>query len=308
MSPPPPELVRFPSGGGTCVGDLYRPPKGNGPPPVVIMAHGIGAQRDFSLEPFARRFVTRDMAALVFDYRHFGDSTGEPRYLVSPARQIEDYLAAAEFVRAHPELDGGRMALWGTSFSGGHVLEVASRSPAGVRAVVSQIPFVSGIASTLVFPLRFQLPAVVQALLDHGTALLGRAPLTVPVTAERGLALLPGSDARAGYSALVPVDTDWPGRLPARVFLSVLTYRPLAAASRVNVPTLLVVAEQDEICPARAARKAARRIRAARLEELPIGHFGAYFGEWFERVVELEARFLEAHLVLPGDDDRLTGP
>lgn len=300
-----PLQVRFPSEDGGCGGDLYlpaRPAAGDGAegrgraPPVVVMAHGIAAERAFGLERFARRFAERGLAALTFDYRGFGDSSGEPRYLVSPRRHIADYRAAVDFVRGHDAIDGDRIALWGTSFSGGHVLEVAARRPDGLRAVVSQIPFVSGIASTLVYPLRYQVPALVMAIADGLGALLGREPLAVPVVRERGLALLPGSDARTGYEAMIPSDTQWPGRVPARVFLSVLAYRPLSVAPEVGVPTLIVAARNDAICPIGAARKAARRIPDHQLEELPIGHFEAYFDPWFDRVAELEAGFLETEL------------
>jgi uncharacterized protein len=292
--------IRFPSGDGSCAGDLHLPDGAHGPAtqgatpalPVVIMAHGIGAERAFGLEPFARKFVARGLAVVTFDYRHFGESTGEPRYLVSPARQIADYLAAVDFVRTDGRVDGERIAFWGTSFSGGHVLEAAARRPPGLCAVVSQVPFVSGVASTLVYPVRYQLPATLLGVLDRVGSWVGRPPLTVAVVKEKGLALLASEDSFAGYSRLVPENTTWPGRVPARVFLSVLGYRPIASASRVPVPTLMVVAAQDAICPASAARKAARRIPECRIEELPIGHFNAYSGDWFEKISALEADFL----------------
>lgn len=295
--------IRFPSGDGTCAADLHLPDPVDGapPPPVVIMAHGIGAERAFGLAPFASAFTERGMATLVFDYRHFGESTGEPRYLGSPPRQVADYLAAAEFVRGEPGLDGDRIALWGTSFSGGHVLTAAARAPEGLRAVVSQIPFISGLSSTLVYPFRYQLPAVALGMLDRVGSWLGRAPVTVRVAGETGLRLLASPDAAEGYARLVPHDTEWPGRVPARVFLSVLAYRPLSSARRVPVPTLMVAASNDAICPVSAARRAARRIPECRIEEFPIGHFDAYVGTWFERIVRMEADFLAERLEAPSD-------
>src|SRR5690349_19386112 len=47
--------------------------------PAVAMAHGFGAVKEMYLEPFARRFAAAGIAALVFDYRGFGSSGGEPR-------------------------------------------------------------------------------------------------------------------------------------------------------------------------------------------------------------------------------------
>jgi len=291
--------VRFPSGNGECVGDLYLPEGASAASraPVVILAHGIAGQRSFGLAPFARRFAACGVAALVFDYRNFGGSPGEPRGLVSPSRHVEDYLAAMAFARTHPLLDGSRVVLWGTSFSGGHVLAAAATRPDGLRGVISQIPFVSGVASTLVYPLRYHLPAIFLGVLDRVRARLGLSRLRVAVTRDRGLSLLASPDSHAGYSALIPPEMEGPGRVPAGVFLSVLTYHPGRLARRVEVPTLLLVAGEDAICPAGAARRTARRMRDVRLEEFPIGHFEAYQGPWFEEFVDRETRFLERHLL-----------
>jgi uncharacterized protein len=266
---------------------------------VVILAHGIGAERGFGLAPFAKRFVARGMAALVFDYRYFGESPGEPRHLVSPARQVQDYLAAMAFVRGDPRLDGSRIGLWGTSFSGGHVLVVAAKAPEGLRAVVSQIPFVSGLSSTLAYPLRFHLPAIALGVADTLKGWLGGRRVTVPVVREGGMALLASPDSYDGYMAMIENGSGWSGRVPARVFLEILRYHPIRKATRVRTPTLILGATKDEICPIPAARRAADRIPGARFQEFPIGHFDAYQGEWFHRFVAMEAEFLASHLLEP---------
>lgn len=301
---PAPLKLRFPSGDGECAGDLYLPeddhhPKGRGDgvaPPVVILAHGIGAERGFGLAPFAEHFVARGMAVLVFDYRHFGGSSGEPRQLVSPARQVEDYLAAMAFVRGDPRLDGSRIGLWGTSFSGGHVLMAAAQTPEGLRAVVSQIPFVSGLSSTLAYPLRYHLPAIALGIADTLKGWLGGRRITVPVVRKGGLALLASPDSYDGYMAIVENGSSWSGRVPARVFLEILRYHPIRKAARVRTPTLILGATRDQICPIPATRRTAARIDGARFREFPIGHFDAYRGEWFDRFATLEGEFLESHL------------
>lgn len=297
-----PATVCFPSAGGTCEGDLYLPfqesAHSKGPPqsPVVVMAHGIGAERTFGLAGFAQRFVARGLAVLVFDYRHFGGSTGDPRYLVSPSRQLKDFQAALAFVRSDARLDPDRIGLWGTSFSGGHVLVTAARAPEDIRAVVAQVPFVSGLASTLAFPLRYHLPAILLGMTDRIRGAMGRSPLTVPVVQPKGLALLASPDSHDAYMAMVPDDTDWTGRLPARVFLAVLAYHPTRSAGRVRAPTLLLGATEDAVCPMAATRRVARRLPDGRLEEHPVGHFDPYQGEWFERFASRAADFLEARL------------
>jgi pimeloyl-ACP methyl ester carboxylesterase len=79
------------------------------------------------------------MHVLLFDYRHFGDSDGEPRQLLSAQRQLQDYAAALNFIRNAPGVDPDRVALWVSSLAGGHVVEAAVQD-GHVAAVVSQAP------------------------------------------------------------------------------------------------------------------------------------------------------------------------
>jgi dienelactone hydrolase len=108
-----------------CSGDLYLPGSTDRPP-VVVMAHGFAGERTIRLPTYAERFVQRGLAAYLFDYRSFGDSDGEPRDYVHPHRHVEDWRAAIAHVRSLSQVDGSRLALWGTSFSGGHVIVIAA--------------------------------------------------------------------------------------------------------------------------------------------------------------------------------------
>ena len=135
--------VGFPSGEETCAAWLYLP-DGDGRVPGVVLAHGWTGVREQRLDAYAERFAGAGLAALVFDYRHFGASSGEPRQLLDITRQLADWAAAIAFVRSRAEIDPGRVALWGTSFSGGHVIETAARDRQ-IAAVVAQVPFVDGL-------------------------------------------------------------------------------------------------------------------------------------------------------------------
>src|SRR5882672_11296942 len=121
------EDVAFASGGETCAAWLYRPQDGGERAPCVVMAHGFSATRGDTLPAYAERFAAAGMAVLLFDYRHFGDSTGEPRQLLDIGRQQADYRAAIAFARTQGGIDAQRIALFGTSFSGGHVVAVAAK-------------------------------------------------------------------------------------------------------------------------------------------------------------------------------------
>ncbi|HAH09322.1 MAG TPA: acetylxylan esterase, partial [Alphaproteobacteria bacterium] len=109
-----------------------------GPHPAVAMAHGMGAVKEMYLEPFARAFAAAGIAVLLFDYRTYGASGGEPRSRISPRDQIEDYRNALTWLSLQPEVDEARLGVWGTSFSGGHVLWLGAYD-VRVKAVVSQV-------------------------------------------------------------------------------------------------------------------------------------------------------------------------
>lgn len=113
------------------------------------MAHGFGALRDWGLTPFADRFVQAGFAVVRFDYRGFGRSGGQPRRVVDGPAHVDDWVSVIDAVAARPDVDGSRLGIWGSSYSGGQVLVAASRRPQVVKAVSSQVPFVHGLSSAL---------------------------------------------------------------------------------------------------------------------------------------------------------------
>ena len=132
--------VEFSSNGVRCAAWLYE-----GGPACVVMAHGFGGVRVARLDAYAERFAAAGYSVLVFDYRNFGDSGGEPRQLLSVAMQLDDWRAAVAYARSLDGVDPDRIALWGTSFSGGHVMVIAAED-ARIAAAISQNPFVDGAA------------------------------------------------------------------------------------------------------------------------------------------------------------------
>jgi len=260
------------------------------------MAHGFAAESSFRLPVFAQRFVHRGLAVFLFDYRNFGGSDGQPRNLVNPSRHLQDWQAALAHVRSLSGINRDRIALWGTSFSGGHVIVTAARDQ-GVSAVVAQVPFVDGLASAKTFKKKYLLQAVLYGLRDLARKITLRDPYRVPVVgAPESFAVMNGEDAASGYLALVPESTSWKNECPARGLLSTTFYRPISLAHKVNCPALVLFAEKDLYIPASAVEKAAARMSQAEAISLPLGHFDVYVGDAFEKVVEHEAGFLEKHL------------
>ena len=177
------EDVSFSSGDSTCSAWLYVP-SGVASPPVVILGHGLGATREMRLDAFAERFAAAGIAALAFTYRHFGDSGGQPRQLLSIKRQLADWDAAIAYVRTRQDIDSTRLAVWGSSFGGGHAITVASRHPE-LRAAVAQCPFTDGLASAIALGPVASLKASPMIVKEAGDALVGRK-LTDEAIAEAG--------------------------------------------------------------------------------------------------------------------------
>jgi len=285
----------FTSEGVRCSADLYLP-AGAYRPPVVVMAHGFGAERAFGLPPYARRFAERGLATYLFDYRGFGDSDGEPRNFVDAHRHLADWQAAVAHVRALHEVDGTRLALWGTSYSGGHAI-VTAANDAAVTALVAQVPYVDPFGLWCWKDPGYLTRGIAHGLWDLARAATGQSPHYVKMAGQPDeFAVLNTPETWPGFQTLLPESSDWQNRCPARVALTTLLYRPARSAARVLCPALILIAERDSILSARASERAANRMPQAVPVVLPLGHFDIYTGEAFEAAVEMQAEFLELHL------------
>ena len=290
------EEVAFSSGGVRCAAWLYRP-EGEGPRPCVVMAHGFGSVRDQRLPAYAERFAAAGLAALVFDYRHFGASGGEPRQLLDISRQLEDWRAAIAFARTLPGVDPNAIALWGSSFSGGHVVQTAAEV-GGIRAVVSQIPFTDGLSALRAAGPLLNLKLTLSGLRDQVRALRGKRPFLVPAVGPPGSrAAMTAPEAEPGMRAITEPDSTWCNAVAARFALTLPLYRPYAKLSRTGCPVLVQVATGDATTPHGPAEKAAANAPNAQLRRLEgMGHFDVYGGEPFESVVAEQAEFLAREL------------
>ncbi|MEX0961003.1 MAG: alpha/beta fold hydrolase [Burkholderiales bacterium] len=285
----------FVSHGTRCGADLYLPDVKEAPP-VVVMAHGFGAERRFRLPAYAERFAAAGLAVLLFDYRSFGDSDGQPRQLVDPWRHVQDWQAAIAHARALREIDGTRVGLFGSSYSGGHVLAIAAQDPA-VRAVVSQVPYVDPFTTMWQLGPLFALRAIPHGLLDTAKALLGLPPHYVPIVSDRGeLAMLPTPDAYEGVMRIRPADSNWQNKCCARIALKFSLYRPASVAGRVRCPALLMLAERDLLISPHAVARVAARMPRAELARFDCGHFDIYHDRIFEQAVSRQTAFFLAHL------------
>lgn len=267
--------------------------------PCVVMAHGVGGTRDCALLPFAEDFAEAGLDVLLFDYRGFGDSSGEPRQLGYPPRHREDYRAAVEFARGLDGVDPERIVLWGTSWSGGHVVYVAADDPR-IAAIICQTPDLNG-ARTLREISRYaswpQLARVTwEGVKDTLGAVRGRPPHNIPIVAPPGqIAAMASADAEAGYQSIA--GPTWRNEISARAVVAENLNRPDRRIEQVRCPILVQIADRDSVAPPPGSRAAAWRAKGrVQVHEYPCEHFDIYLGEWRQRAVADQLHFLRRHL------------
>jgi pimeloyl-ACP methyl ester carboxylesterase len=288
------EDVAFDSDGTSCAAWLYRP-DGVIDPPVIVMAHGFASVRELRLDAYAERFAQAGFAALVFDYRGFGASDGQPRRVIDIGAQHTDWRTALAYARGLEGVDGRRVVAWGTSFAGGHVLHLAA-SGEEFAAIVAQVPHVNGLASALNGSPLTAARLTVAGLRDQLGAFLGRVPYRLPAVGEPGeLAMMSTPDAvpmayrLAGEKAdelMSELD------VAARIALKVPYYSPGRTAHKITAPTLVQIAKHDVVTPYEVAIKAAQKIPGAEILTYDCGHFEPYVDPFFDSVVGAQIDFL----------------
>ena len=305
MAPDPTSFSRtdttFDSDGVSCAATVFRPePRPDSPVPVVVMAHGFGSVRALRLYAYAERFAAAGYAVVVFDYRGFGDSDGEPRQVLDIPMQHDDWHAALAFARTLEGVDADRVVAWGTSFAGGHVLTLAAQGEP-LAAVIAQVPHVSGPAAVRATGLRAAARLMTSAVRDQVNALRGREPVYVDLVGRPGArAVMTTPDAEPGLLRLADDSgmdrDDYREDVAARIVLKVGLYSPGRRTSRITCPVLVQIAEQDAITPRSVAEKAAARIPRSTVRVYDGGHFDPYVEPRFSRVVGDQIAFLQTHV------------
>jgi dienelactone hydrolase len=289
--------VTFESGGARCAAWLYRPVDTGGAAPCVVLGHGFSAVRDQRLGAFAERFAGAGLAALVFDYRHFGDSEGQPRQLLDIQRQLGDWRAAVAYARRLDGVDPARIAVWGSSFGGGHAMALAAEDTS-LAAAVSQVAFADGLVTLPSLGLRHVLWLTREGLLDQARALRGRPPRLIPAAGPVGSrSVMNTAQSSVGMHGITPPGSTWRNEVAARIALQVGLYRPARKAKNIRCPILFCVADNDDLTAPELVLKASTQAPRAEVKRYPIGHFDIYTGEAFERAVADQTEFLGRHLL-----------
>lgn len=305
--------VRFPAVDGTALDGWLFLPTGLGAPPLVVMAPGLGGTKDGFLESFAWTFVEHGLAVLVFDYRCFGGSDGSPRHWVSPPRHREDYEAALAFAERelHDVADVSRVALWGSSFSGGTALVTAAQHP--VRAVVAQCPYLETPPQleprglTLVRFVFWTTLDMLRIFPPIYLPLFGRPGERVfaPSAENPSVSDFGGPLGSAFWRRLPrPPLGGWENRMLARGLAALDDFVPMNEVAKVTCPVLLIAARDDDMVPLAFVERAHALAPAGQLAVFDCGHFDLYVGSDQPANARRQAEFLVAAFGAAGDVTR----
>ncbi len=274
--------VTIPSCGLELAGWLYLPDgmKKKETRPAIVMAHGLSAVKEMYLDAFAERFCAAGFVVTVFDYRHQGASPGEPRGQIFPDDQHDDYRNAITWTQARREVDADRVGIWGSSYSGGHVIQVAAFDRR-VKCAACQVPLVDGIENVRRLVRADGVPGFL-ALLNEERAARATDPGKVsyfPIVDEEGNCVLPTPDSYKWFTETGKTRApNWKNEMTWESVEKLIEYRPGAHIHLISpTPFLMVVASDDVLTPTDLAVAAFQNAREPKkLVVLPGGHFDAY--------------------------------
>lgn len=293
------ERITFESNGVRCAGYLYLPTPLARKVPAVILANGFTGTMDWILPRYAERFAEAGFAALIFDYRYFGESEGHTRQLVDVAAQRDDIRSAIAYIRARDSIDSHRIALWGTSLGGGNVLYVAAED-SNIAAVVAQVPgfdLVSPQArATIKVPITVVIKLLASAVWDAIRGLFGMSPYYLPVWGAPGeAAVFTDPNLKPNFEALMKNSKHWRNKFTPRFYLALPRYKK-GTAEKLTMPLLVCVARRDEYANPVFQAWVGKQAPKGQVIEYDADHFDFYHGMQ-EQVIRDQVEFLTEHLL-----------
>lgn len=278
-----------------CAGWLYV--SDDKKQPVIVMAHGLGATRDMRLDEYAFVFAKAGFACFLFDYRNNGDSKGDKRYRVNVKEQLQDWNNAIDFVKTLENVDADNIFLFGTSFSGGHVMTLSAKRT-DIRGVLAQCPYTDTFASVLAVPTVTQLKLILTLCVDCVTRLFGHK-IMVPLAGKPNSTALMVSENYKAYLVLMGKNSKtFRNITPVETVLEFFKYRPGKYAKDIPIPIYYAVCEKDEVAPAKKTLQYVKQSKNGAVKQYPCGHFDIYFEPYFDGAIADYLNFFQS-LVMP---------
>lgn len=264
------EHTTFNHGDTALAALLSRPDAAAGAVPAVVTAQGFGNVKEVTLPSLAEHLARAGIATLAFDYAGFGDSGGEPRQHVNPADQLAQFRTALGHLGDLDGIDADRLGVWGPSLAGGHAIHLAATDHR-VRCAVAVVPFVDTDATETP-------PQLLDAIIADAMAReQGGAYGTIPILGAPGTTAVITTDSAAAVAeSLLDAAPNLRNEVTLASLIEMAGYKPLAGVDALRAPLRVVLATDDSVNPAAAARTALEPLDDVDVVELTADHFSVF--------------------------------
>jgi uncharacterized protein len=271
--------VSFQVDGQTLRGDLYLPrgASASNKVPAVVVGGSLTSVKEQMSASYAQELAKRGIAALAFDYRHYGQSEGQPRQLENVETKKTDLKAAVSFLQTVPSIQAQGISLLGVCTSGGNVIQAAAED-SRVRSVATVAGWFVEPSFT---PMLYGGEAAVAALKTQGNQALVKYQATRVSDTVQTYGMAGSGAAHAGDHMDYYMNQQrgnipqWTNAMAVQSWESWLSFDPVAFASRVKVPTMIIHSD-DSALPDQARKVYGLLAGKKELTWLKGGHFEFY--------------------------------
>ncbi len=284
--------INFFSEGSKIAAHLYLPESISTPLPAIILCHGFAGVKELLLPAFAKFFSGRGYASLCLDYRGFGESEGERGRLV-PEYQIRDVQNAITYLQSRDDIDGNRIALWGSSFGGANAVVTASKDKR-VKCLCVQLTFGDGErVITGAMP-----PEEKSRFLDtinkmQQKKVTSNKELMVPIHK-----VLTDEQSKAFYNKMVASFPALEIKIPFLTVAETMGHKPELCLDNINIPIHIVSAGNDSVNPPQESQILYEKAHEPKfhLAVENASHYEVYEGEYFELVANAQVEWFGKYL------------
>jgi len=277
---------------------LYLPENATSKVPCVILSIGFGGTKDALLEKYALKFVENGLAAIAYDYRHFGESGGEPRQLFNMFKLQDDLRAVIDYARKHEKIDDEKIILWSVSAAGGYGINVAATDHK-IAGIISQCPNLDNVKEEKTNfereGIKYYFRILAHSLRDQFRSWFGLSTHYTPIVGKphtTAFMLAPG--ALEGYQNIMANSKYFFNGVCGRSLFQIPGPNVIKTAVNVKCPVLIIVCENDTCVSRDSHKKVADVLNdKATVVKFPVGHFDLYSGDYFEKAIAAQLRFIK---------------
>lgn len=280
--------------GDQCAATLWTPEgsKETDKLPAILMIHGWGGIQMVLFKEFIRRFNDAGFAVMTFDFPGWGDSAGWPRNQISPWKRVRTAGAALAHLKQQNNIDATRIVAWGTSFGGGHAVDLAANHPE-LAGVVAHVPMLNGLSAIK----AISIPRILRFAVDITRDIINPfGQRYIPVVSPEGEYSTMDRDGAERIINWVDehMDGKYDNRITARSLLTMGFYHPRFNLKNIKIPALIIGALQDSVAPFN--KKAVEKIvgENAQIHTLDANHFDPYLPPFIDDNIARQLEFLKS--------------